>query len=130
MELVKQEDVLTEQKNEFRPHDHIIDMLICVCDHMEEFLKGMGFKKFVFVHYKYGHDVNYFVKEDAVIMVDYHNSNTLIVDVLNKEEREWFVESVGRCLEPEETEHLYTIGNGGVLCWYQNIGDNNMIYDI
>lgn len=111
MDLVKIEDVVIEQnvmeqKGEFRPNDHIVDMIKQSRDHVEHMFNDMGFKGFVFVHHRYGHNVHYFAKTDVVIMIDCHGLNTLSVEVLNEEEREWFMESIEEHLGQEELEQL------------------------
>ena len=107
LELVKEEDVLVEQKkSEFEPQDYMINLLKSNRDNIAQKLKDMGFKRFLFIHPKYGYKVDYFVNPDMVIMIDYHNTNIMTVEVLNKEEKEWILESIEEQLGKEELSNM------------------------
>jgi hypothetical protein len=106
VELVKAEDTLIEKKSEFKPDDHIVNILIHGRKNMINMFDNFGFKGFEFVHPRYGYNVNFFVKGDIVMMIDYHGSNALVVEVLNEEERDWFMESIVEHLGQEEADKL------------------------
>lgn len=106
MELVKLEDVVVEQKGEFKPDNHVANILMRGRKNMVNMFDNLGFRGFEFVHPRYGYKVNFFAKGEIVAMIDYHGSNTMIVEILNEEEREWFMESVEEHLGLEEVEKL------------------------
>ena len=111
IKLVKPEDTIVEQKGEFKPDNHVVNILTRGRKSMANMLDNLGFKGFEFVHPRYGYNVNFFAKGDVVMMIDYHGSNTLVIEVLNKEEREWFMESVEEHLGQEEVEKLKEKGD-------------------
>lgn len=110
IELVKSEDVVQEQKAEFKPGSHVTNILMRGRKNMANMFDNLGFKGFEFVHPRHGYMVNFFVKGDVVAMIDYHGSNSLVVEILNEEEREWFMESVGEHLGSEEVKMLRNMG--------------------
>lgn len=106
MELVKLEDVIVEKNGEFKPDNSMASVLMRGRKSMANMFDNLGFRGFEFVHPRFGHKVIFFVKGDMVVMIDYHGANTLVVEVLNEEEREWFMESVEEHLGLEEIEKL------------------------
>lgn len=106
MELVRLEDVIVEKTGEVKPDNRVVSVLARGSKSMANMFDSLGFRGFEFVHPRYGYKVNFFVKGDIVVMIDYHGSNILVVEVLNEEEREWFMESVEEHLGLEELEKL------------------------
>ena len=114
MELIKTEDVAIEKEStenglhisEFKLEDQVAAILIRGRRSIVNMFDNLGFKGFEFVHPKYGHKVNFFLKGDMVFMIDYHGLSSLVIEVLNKEEREWFMESVEEHLGSEEMKNL------------------------
>lgn len=111
IELVKSEDVVVEHSGEFSPDKHVESVLMRGRRNMKNMFDNLGFKGFEFVHPRNGYEVDFFVKGNMVVMIDYHGSNTLVVEVLNEEEREWFMESVEEHLGKEEVEKLKEKGD-------------------
>lgn len=111
IELVKSEDIVMEQNGEFIPGKHVVSVLMRGRKNMVNMFDNLGFKGFEFVHPRNGYMVNFFAKGDIVVMIDYHGSNTLVIEVLNEEEREWFMESVEEQLGKEEAEKLKEKGD-------------------
>jgi hypothetical protein len=106
IELVRLEDVIVEKNGGFKPDNHLVSVLVRGRKNMANMFDSLGFRGFEFVHPRYGYNVNFFVKGGMAVMIDYHGSNTLVVEVLNEEEREWFMESVEEHLGLEEVEKL------------------------
>lgn len=111
IELVKQEDTVIEQNREFIPDKYVASILMQGRKNMANIFDNWGFKRFEFVHPRNGYKVDFLAKGNIVVMIDYHGSNTLVVEVLNKEEREWFMESVEEHLGKEEVERLKEKGD-------------------
>ncbi len=112
VELVRPEDVVIEQKSEFKPAQHLVDILMRGRRNMINMFDNLGFKGFNFVHPRYGYNVDFFAKKDIVVMIDYHGSNVMSVEILNEEEKEWFIESVEEHLGSEDAEFLTGKGDG------------------
>lgn len=111
IKLVRSEDVIVEQKGEFMPDDHVVNILMRGHKNMLNMFDNLGFKGFEFVHPRHGYKVHFFAKENIVAMIDYHGSNTLNIEILNKEERDWFFESVEEYLGPDEADKLRAKGD-------------------
>lgn len=111
MKLVRPEDVVVEQRGEFMPDNHVVNILMRGHKNMVNMFDNLGFKGFEFVHPRYGYKVHFFAKENIVAMIDYHGSNTLNVEILNEDERDWFMESVEEYLGPDEANKLKEKGD-------------------
>lgn len=53
-----------------------------------------GYRSYIAEHPVHGYEVTYYIKGITVIMVDYHGTNALTVQVLGKKETEWFINNV------------------------------------
>lgn len=53
-----------------------------------------GYRSYTAEHPIHGYEVTYYIKGITVIMVDYHGTNTLTVQVLGRKETEWFINNV------------------------------------
>jgi hypothetical protein len=53
-----------------------------------------GYKSYTAGHPVNDYEVIYYVKGITVIMVDYHGTNTLTVQVLGRKDTEWFINNV------------------------------------
>ncbi len=118
IKLVDKEDVAVEKETienglhiiEFKPDDHVANILMRGHRNMANMFDNLGFKGFEFVHPRYGHKVNFFAKGDIVMMIDYHGLSTMVIEVMNEEETEWFMETIGEQLGPEELKNIKELG--------------------
>lgn len=80
--------------NEHRVKSVIAEMLTSVYGTIAQLLETDGYKSYIAEHDRYGREVVYYVKGNVVIVVDYHETNTLIIDVLPEEEAADFIQAV------------------------------------
>lgn len=89
--IPKEEIIVEEDKSEFQVSNGLKVVLEDVFDLTTGGMEMHGFKKYVLVHPTKDYDVEYFIKGPNVIMVDYHGTNFLNIEVLGRKEADMII---------------------------------------
>ena len=86
------EEVIEEEiRSEFQVSNGLKVVLEDVFDLTTGGMEMHGFKKHILVHPTKDYDVEYFVKGPNVIMVDFHGTNSLNIEVLGRNEADMII---------------------------------------
>lgn len=86
-----EEVIEEEEKNEFQVSNGLKVVLEDVFDLTTGGMEMHGFKRHVLVHPTKDYDVEYFVKGPNVIMVDYHGTNSVNIEILGRKETDLII---------------------------------------
>lgn len=89
--IPKEEIIVEEEINDFQVSNGLKVVLEDVFDLTTGGIEMHGFKKHVLVHPTKDYDVEYFIKGPNVIMVDYHGTNSLNIEVLGRKEADMII---------------------------------------
>lgn len=89
--IPKEEIIVEEEINDFQVSNGLKVVLEDVFDLTTGGMEMHGFKKHVLVHPTKDYDVEYFVKGSDVIMADYHGTNSLNIEVLERKEADMII---------------------------------------
>lgn len=87
----KEEIIEEEEKSEFKVSNGLKIVLDDVFDLTTGGMEMHGFKRHILVHPTMDYDVEYFVKGPNVIMVDYHETNSMNIEVLGRKEADMII---------------------------------------
>lgn len=89
--IPKEEIIVEEDKSEFQVSNGLKVVLEDVFDLTTGGMEMHGFKRHILVHPTRDYDVEYFIKGPNVIMVDYHGTNFLNIEVLGRKEADMII---------------------------------------
>lgn len=89
--IPKEEIIVEEEINDFQVNNGLKVVLEDVFDLTTGGMEMHGFKRHVLVHPTKDYDVEYFVKGPNVIMVDYHGTNSVKIEVLGRKETDMII---------------------------------------
>lgn len=101
-ELAKEEETTIKEESESQLREDLKEVLEDIHDLALGGIDVHGFKSYAYVHPNQDYEVTYFVKGTDVIMVDYHGTNTLNVEVLGKKEAGVFLDTIKEAFGIEE----------------------------
>ncbi len=88
--------------NEFEVGEELRDLLKDIHDLTLGGMDVQGYRSYTAGHPKADYEVTYYVKGITVIMVDYHGTNTMTLQVLGRKETEWFINNVREAFGVQE----------------------------
>lgn len=89
--IPKEEIIMEEERSEFKVNNGLKVVFEDVLDLTTGGMEMHGFKKHVLVHPTKDYDVEYFIKGPNVIMVDYHGTNSLNIEVVGRKEADMII---------------------------------------
>lgn len=89
--IPKEEVIEEEIINDFQVSKGLTTVLEDVFDLTTGGMEMHGFERHVLVHPTKDYDVEYFVKRPDVIMVDYHGTNSVKIEVLGRNEADMII---------------------------------------
>lgn len=91
-ETIPNEEIIAEEDiNDFQVNNGLKVVLEDVFDLTTGGMEMHGFKRHILVHPIKDYDVEYFVKGPNVIMVDYHGTNSVKIEVLGRKESDMII---------------------------------------
>lgn len=89
--ILKEEAIVEEETNDFQVSNGLKTILEDVLDLTTGGIEMHGYKRHILVHPTKDYDVEYFVKGSNVIMVDYHGTNSVNIQILGRKETDMII---------------------------------------
>ena len=92
--IPKEEVIVEEEINDFKVSKSLTGILEDVFDLTTGGMEMHGFKNHALMHPEKDYEVAYFVKGPNVIMVDYHGTNSVNIEVLGRNEADMIINTI------------------------------------
>lgn len=93
-ETMPREELKEEMESEFQVNNGLKVVLEDVYDLTTGGMEMHGYKRHIFAHPTENYDIAYFIKGRDVIMVDYHDTNTVKIEVLRRKDAEVVIDTI------------------------------------